>query len=311
MVGRLKSFVALALLGCCSYAFGGDDLPENAYIWKADKVYRFDYSKTITVAPPNTTEGTDVRKTTIAGVLIFEVTEVTPDGALAKMRIDAPRITLPPIEFYSSQFENPELQKDKDLVVAKAMQGTIKSTIWSVKLKPDGSIIILQRTPADFTEWLKDTKNAAGWHTKTMKKLGDMVENDLGFRTPGEDHETFLFLGKKPIDEMPLKIRPWRSACSVVSNEEDKLTVKFTRSVSDPPPSFTIPSLDAEGTVTIALKNVSATEGKAVFDKHVGNLDTLSEEYTVQSRLTFRNDSLEREIKVQYTLKRLAPPIIK
>ena len=131
--GRLALFTALAL-GCGFCAFGGDDLPENAYVWKADKVYRFDYSKTVTVAPPGVTEGADVRKTTIAGVLIFEITEVTADGALAKMRMDAPRITLPPIEFFSSQFENPELQIRKDEVVAKAMQGTIKSTT-SLKLR--------------------------------------------------------------------------------------------------------------------------------------------------------------------------------
>lgn len=312
MKAVLFSKATLCLI-VASFAAHAEDLPENSYVWKADKLYRFDYSKTVTVSPPKTTEGPDVRKTVVAGVLIFEITEVTAEGAVAKMRMDSPRIELPQIEFFSSQFEEPELQKDKDRIVANAMKGAIKAALWTVRLKPDGTIVVLQRTPADFGEWLKETKNAAGWRSKTVKKMADMIENEMGFRSPLEDRDTLLFLGKKPAGEEPhFKLHTTRAGLSIVSKDEDKVQLKFARSTSaDPPVTYAIPNLDAEGDVTVTVNRISATEGKAVFDTRIGNLDTLSEEYTAETSLHYRKDTLEREIKVQYQLKRLAPPIVK
>jgi hypothetical protein len=300
-------------LAVLCFAAAAEDLPENSYVWKADKIYRFDYSKTVTVGPPQKTEGTDVRKTVISGVLIFEITEVTAEGATAKMRMDSPRVSLPPIEFYSSQFEEPELQKDKDRVVGEAMKGAIKAAIWTVKLKSDGTIVVLQRAPADFAEWLKETKNAAGWRTKTVKKMADMIENELGFRSPMEDRDTLLYLGRQPVsDESRFKLRLARAPSTVASRDEDKATLKISRVTrTDPPVTYAIPNLDAEGDVTVTLNGVAATDGKAVFDTRIGNLDTLTEEYTASTSLHYRKESIEREIKVQYQLKRLAPPIVK
>jgi len=306
-------FKSLPLLFLACVAAFAEDLPENSYVWKADKLYRFEYSKTTTVSTPNTAEGADVRKTTVSGVLIFEISEVTADGALAKMRMDSPRVTLPPIELYSSQFENPELQKDKDRVVGKAIEGAIKAAVWTVRLKPAGTIVILQRTPADFSEWLKDARNAAGWRGKTIKKMADMIENEMGFRAPADDRETLLFLGKRPAaEEAPFKLRTARSGISGLSKDDDKTQCKFTRlTSSEPPITYAVPNLEAEGDVNVTLNRISATEGKAVFDTRIGNLDTLTEEYTVETSLHYRKETAEREIKVQYQLKRLAPPIVK
>lgn len=307
-VRYLKSILLLFLLCAAAHA---EDLPENSYVWKTDKVYRFDYSKTTVVSSPGGSG--DVRKTTVTGVLIFEITEVTPDGALARMRMDSPRVSLPPIEFYSSQFEEPELQKDKDRVVGKAMEGAIKAAVWQVRLKADGTIMILQRTPADFSEWLKETRNAAGWRGKTVKKIGDMIENEMGFRSPVDDRETLLFLGKPPAAVEPqFKLRAVRSGISVAGKEDDKTRVNFLRTTStEPPITYSIPNLDAEGDVTVTLNRIVAGECKAVFDTRIGNVDTINEEYTAQTSLHYRKDTIEREIKVQYQLKRLAPPIVK
>jgi len=290
-----------------------EDIPGNPYVWKSDKVYRFEYSKTVTVSPLNTNDGPDVRKTVISGVLIFVITEVTPAGAKAKMRMDSPHVTLPPIELYSSQENDPVLQKDKDRVVAKAIEGTIKSALWTVQLKPDGTIVILDRTPADFKGWLQETGKVAGWRTKTLERLVAMLENDLGFRSPTEDRETLLILGLKPQGgEGHFKMRPQRTDPSIISQLEDKTQLKFERYISTTPSAtYSIPNLDADGEVTLTLDRVSSSEGTAVFDARIGNLDTLSEDYMADTTLHYRKDTLERKINVQYRLRRLAPPIVK
>ena len=62
-----------------------------------------------------------------------------------------------------------------------------------------------------------ETKNAAGWRTKTIKKMSDMIENEMGFRSPADDRETLLFLGKKPGDTVKVKTGTSEDNYSIVS----------------------------------------------------------------------------------------------
>ncbi|HYF49243.1 MAG TPA: hypothetical protein VEJ63_07555, partial [Planctomycetota bacterium] len=113
-------------------------LNENLYSWKSGDVFRFDYSRTITLKQLGDDGKPTERVTEVSGFLIFEIKSVTPSGASARLRIDSPHVTLPEVTVYSSQYDDPELRQGKARAIARAMEGVLKTASWNVILGSTG-----------------------------------------------------------------------------------------------------------------------------------------------------------------------------
>jgi hypothetical protein len=320
-----KAVLLLAALGIVTgTALSAEDAPLS-YVWKAGDVYRFDFYKSITLSPLPSSTGTtatpaepanpanaDQRKTEVAGILIFEV---ATDGK-ATMRFDSPRVTLPEVIFYSSQSEEPELQKDKNRVIGKAIEGALKAARWDVQLGSDGTLHIRDRKPNNFIEWAKDVETAAAWRKKSFKGMQQLIDNDLGLKTQVDDQEIFLCINPTPAAAQSSKaeaaLRPVRSSATLDKKEGEKARFKFSRSAPENAGKpYAIPDLGGKGEVTTTLNHVQSTEGSVVMDLRLSMLDSLIEDFTSGISVEYGKDSIQRQVRVQYRLKRLAPPISK
>jgi hypothetical protein len=324
----IKAMLVLAALGvAASTVVSAADAPV-AYAWKAGDVYRFDFYKSITLSPlassgtagapaepadsANPASAADQRKTEVAGILIFEV---ATDGK-ATMRFDSPRVTLPEVIFYSSQAEEPEPQKDKNRVIGKAIEGALKAARWDVQLGSDGTLHIRDRKPNNFIEWAKDVETAAAWRKKSFKGMQQLIDNDLGLKTQVDDREIFLCMNTTPVTAQNAKaeasLRPVRSSAVLDKKDAERARFKFSRSAPENAGKpYAIPDLGGKGEVTTTLNQVQTAEGSAVMALRLSMLDSLTADFTSEITVQYGNDSVQRQVRVQYRLKRLAPPISK
>ncbi|MFH0940026.1 MAG: hypothetical protein V1899_12210 [Planctomycetota bacterium] len=305
--------VGLILAAAAQAGSSVSAVPENAYIWKAGDVFRFEYFKSITVKQPDETGRLAERVTEVAGVLILEIRQVAASGATATLRLDSPRITLPESVQFSAQSDEPQLQPMKNRSVAHALEGAIKTARWNCKLSSNGLIYVESRTPKDMAEWLKDIETAATWRKKFLDVLPRIIEQDLGLKTPSHDRDSLLYLGSAPpvsTTRAADHLRPRREALTVVSNDGEKATLNFKRVAPKDAGVYQIPDLLKNETISASLVSVSIQIGRAVFDLKIGMLDTLNEKYTASLKYTYQAQlTLDQEVCVEYRLKRLAPPI--
>ena len=314
---RTIQWAAMIAACLCANLFAETAKPETNYTWKNGELYRFEYSKVITIKQPNEEGVVEDRQTEISGVLILEIKSVSGAGAAATLRFDSPRVTLPTIRFFSAQYDTVEAQVDKTRSVARAIEGAIKSARWTVLLKPDGAVQIDSRTPASINEWLKETGNSGGWRKKSQELMLKLMEQDLGLKAQTLDRETFACLSPLPDPssvETAEVLHPVRSRAAVTSQNDEKAQLAFQRIFErkqDTP--YVLPQLTTSSNTRVKaqVEGVNTADGSAVFDTKLGYLDTLSEDYTVKLKYNSGKDSLSQEVRVQYKLKRLAPAIVK
>ena len=290
-------------------------LHKPLYIWKKDDILRFDYFKSTTITQPGEMGVVEERQRKVAGVLILEVREITAAGAKGILRIDSPRVELPAVKFFSSQFDQPRIDEGKDRVLAKTIEGAIKKAKWDVLLERDGMVRLTGRVPANLRSWLEDTENAAGMRKKSLDLLPEIIEQDLGLGVPSRDNNLFLCQESRPgATNAAESFRLPRTNIRLISSDQEKARFAFERKLSKPPASaLLVPGLAGfeNNSVEMLYKNVATREGKAIFDIQMGMLDTLAEDYTVTLAYRYGNEELTQSIHVQYHLTRLAPPISK
>ncbi|MCY3023439.1 MAG: hypothetical protein NTW87_31040 [Planctomycetota bacterium] len=331
---RLTPYCVCLVLCLAGRAWAGAAAPEPLYRCAKGDLYRFEYTKTITIRQPDENGVIGERCTALAAILILEIRDVASGTARGTLRFDSPRVTLPPISFFSAQANEPDPQVEKSRAVAHTLEGAIKVARWSFALHPDGSLHIDGRTPEKLQDWLKDVGNAGLWRKKHMEIAFKLIEQDLGLKVPSVDREILLCPGDADRNgALSCALHPQRSAPTVVSRGAGKLQLGFKRlAPAGGGTPFTIPSLLSSSDVRAVLQNVSTAEGRAVFDTQVSlkepaegglavapqpdpnsraMLDTLDEDYTATLAYTSGADALKQEVHVEYHLKRLAPPISK
>ncbi len=297
---------------------------------------RFEYSKTIHIDEASTDIDPGPRDFGFDAVLILEIANKTATGCTAVLRFDSPHLTIPEQYAFVAGKDDPELQKDRNKILARVMEGAIRLARWNVTLENGGFVKIDSRKPKTLDEWLKETEHAAFWRPKFRKMWVDIVENNLGLTASGEDREIFLSLGAPPQPNggETDKLRPYRSDFTLLSNKEGKIDFAFKR--LSPPKAgqpYTLPYIGAPttigqpsifitlnaaiaGPVTVACpKGEPEQIGAAVFDTAVGMLDSLSEQYSFELNYKCDEDAkhkyaLAQRVSVKYELKRLAPPIV-
>jgi len=328
-LSRAAPFFCLSVfLAACVWC--GEAPAPLRYAWKKDDLSRFEYSKKITVKQPDE-KGVTVERTTEAkAVLVLEIRNLTPAGAVGTLRFDSPHITLPAIKFFSAQYDEPEDQPDKSRAVARALEGAIKQARWSFTWSEDGALRIEARAPANLQEWLKEPANAGTWRKKASAMLASFVEQDLGLRAQTVDRELLLCFtsGNSGLPPASSPIRPVRSAPVVLSRSKSKVELGFQRSAPPPLPfrggdgagagsapaqpgtPFAIHISPAAQGVQACLQGVTTTRGSATYDTKLLMLDSLDEEYKAEVLYTSGKDTLRQELQVEYHLKRLAPAIV-
>jgi len=303
----LRACLACAVAAC---AYGADEAAPLAYAWKKDDLFRYEYAKTIAVTQPDEEGKTGERVTSFSAILILEIKAVTPTGATGTLRFDSPRVVLPPIKYFSSQADDPEDLADKSKAVAHALEGAIKQARWGFTWNSDGALRIDARVPAVLHDWLKEPANAAGWRRRQAEQLAKLIEQDLGLRAQSVDRDIFLCLARQPAaDATTCVLHPLRSSPTVASQAGGKAELAFRRQAPAATTAVAVPGLITAQPVQAVLQNVATTDGRAVFDAKRRMLDTLREDYTATVIYTCGGDTLRQQVRVQYNLKRLAPPV--
>ena len=321
----LFSFTVAFLFICLAGNASASGVSDIAYAWQSGEVYRFEYFKSTLVKQANEEGVLEERKTEISGVLILEMDAGTKgakagtksssaETRTAAMRIDSPHVVLPEIRFFSAAYDAPQIQKDKNRAVAKAIEGSISKARWTVTLGSNGAFHVDGRTPANPRDWLKDVELAGAWRQKSMPIMLNDIEQDLGFKASGDERDMFLCIGAVPAASAAAgpgaALHPARTGLTPASTTVDKVQFSFTRQappanggIADKPTGFE--------NVTITLNTVTTNEGNAVFDVKLGMIDSINESY--DAGLTYRvgSELLNQNVRVQYRLKRLAPAIVK
>ena len=89
-------------------------------------MYRYDYSKTISITESTTDADPGTREFKFEGVLILEVNGKVSNGVKAVLRFDSPKMILPDGFWFSPQADDPVLVKEKTKAIARAMETAIK-----------------------------------------------------------------------------------------------------------------------------------------------------------------------------------------
>ena len=286
---------------------------------------------------PGTTKMRDTREFVFEAILIVEVKNRTPNGTFAVLHFDSAHIVMPESYWFAAVADDPAVQKDRAKAILHAMEGAIKLARWNVILDTTGIVHIDARVPKGLDDWLKETEHAAFWRGKFRKLWVDIVEKKLGLAAVGDDRELLLALTGAPVvgsDGME-KVRPYRSASEMVSNQNLKSEYRIHRIL---PPNagqpFALPYIGPpddrdpkmpnifmtlkppiQGPITEADPRGSGPQvGVAVFDSRMGMLDYLNEAYSFDTEYTCDEDKrrkykVDQKVSVKYALKRLAPPI--
>ena len=305
-------FGALALLSAC--AWSSELSAPLLYGWKKDDLFRFEYSKKITVKQPDE-KGVLVERTTEAkAILVLEIKGLSPAGASGALRFDSSHITLPPIKFFSAQYDEPEDQADKSRAVGRALEGAIKQARWDFTWSADGALRIDARRPASLQDWLKDPANAGAWRKKASAALASFIEEDLGLRVQTVDRELLLCFtsGNSGLPPGPALLHPVRSAPIVLSRSGSKVELSFKRlapAQAGAPYVIHTSSSAQDPQEEACLQSVTTIKGSAMYDTKLSMLDSLDEEYKAEVLYSAGTETLRQELLVEYHLKRLAPAI--
>ena len=287
---------------------------ENYYLWKSGEVYRFDYKKTIGVKQEGESGKQEERLTKIEGVLVLEIRSVSPAGVTAMLRLDSPRVTLPEEALFTAQADVPQAQPERNKKIAQALAGVLKAARWNVVLFANGLVYVESRVPPKLEDWLKEIELAGAWRQKFLRILPNLIEQDLGLKVPSHERDLLLYLGSAPAaaaGHPADSLRPRREALVLASQSQEKTVVTFKRAAPKNSTPYKPPEFQAYEKATVNLVSVSNNEdGRAVFDNHLGMLDSLSEDYTAALSYTMAPAlTLNQEVRVKYSLKRLAPPV--
>ena len=188
---KRTAIVFLAISAGAVFAAAEPAQQQPAYTWKPGAVYRFEYSKTLTLSSNDPADPMDPQKTEIGGVLILEIAS---EGTAALLRFDGARIVIPPVEIYGDTDE-PELLKDKNRIIGKAVEGTLNATRWDALLATDGTIHIKSRKPPPYEECTRELGVAANWRKKMLKYMYRLIGEDMGLKPDLDDQELLLCLG--------------------------------------------------------------------------------------------------------------------
>jgi hypothetical protein len=312
----MKLIAVFLIVACGAAAAAG--APE--YAWKPGDVLRYQYTKSVLMNEDSDGKNAEQREFEFDAVLILEIKSKSQNGVMAILRFDSPRVSMPDYYWFSSQGDAPLLQKDKGKAVSHAIEGAIKTAArWNVYLDNSGYVRIDSRVPNSLETWLKEEGHSAGWRTKFNKMWVDIIENNLGLKSTGEDREIFVSLNAPPASvspEMDL-IRPLRSSVKLLGIKDYKADYAFTR-VAPPKAGapFSIPNVGPPSVeMTLRPKEVTG-KGSATLDVSMGLLDTLNEEFNAVLDYKCLADNqqtytLQQRVTTKYELKRLAPAIQK
>jgi hypothetical protein len=282
------------------------------YKWAAGELYRFNYARSVEVRQPDETGRMRVERTSLTGVIIIEIRSVTNGVASALMRFDVQELALPPLRSFTAQSD--EISESDKIAEthAHAMEAMIKAARWTITLFPDGSVRTDSRVPEKLSEWTKELAGMARWRARLSDVLSGILENDAGLRVGATS--TDLFYASKPTDLTKSEnggayLRPVRSETSIGAGKK-KIEIGFER-VRSPkaPEDYIIPGMDGNVTVHMKVDKVATQSGSAVFDARLGMLDALNETYTSTQSYKLGADSIQQDVLVAYSLKRLAPTI--
>jgi hypothetical protein len=303
---KLPLFVLCTVL-CLNLSAGAARTDLN-YTWKVGELFRFEYSKTIIVKDSDAEE----RRTELSAVLILEIKSASPSGTLGILRMDSPRLTLPPFESFMAHDDDVKAQPERMKIIAHAVEGAIKAARWNVVFSPDGALQLESRTPANTAEWLKEVASIANWRKKSHETLIKIIETDLGLKVPATERELLLCLTPAPATEQAAELvpHPRRILQNFESKKDDRVAITFKRELEKSPAPFTVPNLVAPRQITGTVSGVATRDGTALFDTKLGMLDSLNESYSGRLKYLWGNaEQFEQEVRVEYKLKRLAPAI--
>gem|GEM_PF-3220600 len=334
----VRLICAAAVMLCCALAAHAADVasPKQPYRFVKEKVtesdrprskdkpkveepdileplYRFDFVKVMTVTQPDESGKSVQRRTEMSAVMILELKALTPEGATGTLRFDSVKLTLPEMEAFTSLDFSPQPQKEKNRLISEAMQSAIKVARWQIAVDTDGAIQLLSRTPANFSEIMKETAVKAAWRKRWIDDMARLVEQDMGLKTPTSDRQLLLCFNQPASDKGASgKLQPERSLAQLVSREGRTAHYSFDRlSPAGTGTPFPLPFYSALPAVNVTFKGVKSNACRAEFDMEKGMLDTMQEDYTATLTYDSGSNSIEQNVRVEYRLTRLAPPINK
>jgi hypothetical protein len=283
-----------------------------AYRWKAKEVYRFDYQKTIQLAPGEGAEAKG-RTTEIFAVMILEVESEDANGqATAHLRLASPRVNL----VYLLPADAPTAGAAAPVVSRQALrviEDILTETRWKVLLHPDGRIETVGR-PADWRAWMAKQEQSGHWPKSMALHLTEMLEQNFRLDAHAMEDELLPAFGPAPgtAAETGLSgLRPRREVSVGKQIADGRLALTLRRVPSATAQTGArVPLLDSKDPpVVLTAGTVENLAGQAVFDTAIGLPDSLQESYRVTLTCSFAGQEMRRPVTVTYALKRLSPPV--
>lgn len=292
---------------------------KGAYSWQVDTIYRFRFEKHVSVSRRHEGEPPSRRDSIQKGILVFEVQRIERDGtAKGTLRLDSPRVDLPPLLFFDTETNRTREDKDRHRKLRVALEECLRSARWQVILDGTGRIRVTQREPEDLRRWLEDAVAAGRWSKRVLSRLGKMLSDHLELWGQLEDDQLFITVGgdvraKRSTSRFDA-LRPRRALKGRATQNDERYALTFTHVPAESAPMDTeiqVPLLNKkERPVRITVKSVDG-KGKATFDEKMGMIDALEEDYEVSMSCACGNRKLTQEVKVKNKLLRIAPPLRK
>jgi hypothetical protein len=188
----------------------------------------------------------------------------------------------------------------------KSMQRLIGILMGDLGLTNDGEI-------RDRLAKIEEEKHDKPKQAKELEAEAALLKAQL----PVVDRELLLTLAEPPgTKASPLPadaVRPQRSTPARVSVNGTKFNYTFARRAPAGQATLKISGLGdllPRQPITARVTDVTPRKGAAVFDTELGMLDSLDEEYSTALTYELDRDKLDQTVRVEYHLRRLAPPII-
>jgi hypothetical protein len=296
----------LFLAAAGSAAEGPAGVP--AYRWKAKAIYRFDYQKTIHLAPDEAGAG---RTTEMSAVLILEI-ESEEDGgkAIGHLKLGSPRLAL---VHTGAPAVGTDAAPPVNRQELRMLEDILTEVRWRVELRPDGRLRVLA-PPANWRSWMQKLEQSGHWPKYMAQHLQEMLDQNFLLDANTLDEELLPAFGPSP--EPPpaaglQALHPRRevSAGRKLPGGRVSLSVRRT-ALPEAATPHPMPILDSKDPpVTVKAAPVEMLSGEGVFDAELGLPDSLRESYRVELTCAFAGRELSRPVTVTYALRRLAPPL--
>ena len=316
--GVPMSFLRLwpALAVCAAWLNLAAAAGEPAYRWEPNTLYRFDYLRATEIAEASGPARDGARRTEITAVLILEVESVRDGVALAELRLDCPRVTLPPLRYMDVDAGKVNQDAAGAWRAAGAMEQILLEARWKVELRPDGRIRVVSRQHADWRSWLRKLEQSARWPRAWAPQAAAMLEANFQL-APGSLDEELLPVFGPPAgaaagSEGLESLRPRREVALRAMRPDGRAELTLRRAApSGPPRAATFPMLETQDAPELRVTKVENIKGTALFDLTDGRLDGAEETYRVGLVCTLpgRAAQAERSVTLSYRLQRLAPAI--